>query len=376
MRARSCRRRHMPGGGAQHLRCALPLQPRDPLVHLVEQVRHTLPHAVEDDRRPSSASTASRSLTSSGFANSIGERAFDAHRHRLDLPGQRGVFGAEVVAVGTLGPRSRRAPARGSVPPNAGCSPEKACTPSRPQSSISLCAVGSSATRRCTSSSRGRSYGPCRNASRRTNPRAPRASPTRAGLLTERAPSLSHASTRSQGRRFGGAASLLLRRRLHWRVGVDAARAKPWKRPAHPPASQDRRGAWCSRTGRSPSPGRRAPGISQTPPHPDGHAADARPLRRMRRSSQVMVPAQNIRSCVARSLPRIPASSRHKERRRARSQIRATRKGRQSTRRRSPWCFAIGASRHVRPVTHAAPPDNPRASTVRLKLTARFVRAV
>jgi hypothetical protein len=30
----------------------------------------------------------------------LGE-TFDAHRHRLDLTGQRGVLGAEVVAVGT-----------------------------------------------------------------------------------------------------------------------------------------------------------------------------------------------------------------------------------------------------------------------------------
>ena len=61
------------------------------------------------------------------------------------------------------------APVRGSAPPNAGCSPE-ACTRHPGRSPRSRCAAGSSAMRRCTSSSRGRSCGPCRNASRQTNP--------------------------------------------------------------------------------------------------------------------------------------------------------------------------------------------------------------
>ena len=106
MRARSCFRRRWTGCGAQHLPFALPRQ--RPMNSSASIAAAALTRDATESKignRPSSASSTCGDLTSSGFGQFLGE-TLDAHRHRLDLTGQRGVLGAR-DRCWNAGPRSR-----------------------------------------------------------------------------------------------------------------------------------------------------------------------------------------------------------------------------------------------------------------------------
>jgi hypothetical protein len=68
-------------------------RPPDPLVHLVEHVPNARTQAVEDDSATFQRVEHLAQPHVLGLGQLLG-KTLDAHRHRLDLAGQRGVLGA------------------------------------------------------------------------------------------------------------------------------------------------------------------------------------------------------------------------------------------------------------------------------------------